>query len=359
MAEREWLDLAGESAMLAWRLPVIRYRGASGRPGAYLQAALHADEQPGVAALHELAGLLNRAEANGRLLRDVVLVPFANPIGLHQVVDGRHMGRFHLGSGTNFNRAFPLPPTDQVAGQGHGKPAPVEHAAPSRSDQALKVALAQLAAGSDVILDLHCDKESLLYAYCHAELWPGARDLAARLGAAAVLLWAGPEEGGAAFEEAVTLDRLPVRASRPFLSATVELRGQSDVDPALARADARALYEVLGDRNILHDPTIGPCPAWNGPAIRQDHVVNVSAPALGTLLFDRPLGARVAEGEVIARILAAPGDAAGEVSVRAPAAGLLLIRARDRLARPGETIATLVTDRPAKGAVIGRTLSNR
>jgi uncharacterized protein len=359
MAEREWLDLAGKSAMLAWRLPVIRYRGASGRPGAYLQAALHADEQPGVAALHELAGLLNRAEADGRLLRDVILVPFANPIGLHQVVDGRHMGRFHLGSGTNFNRAFPLPPTGQLGEQAAGKPAAGERAVPPRPDRALKTALAQLAAGSDVILDLHCDKESLLYAYCHAELWPGARGLAARLGAAAVLLWAGPEEGGAAFEEAVNIDRLPVRASRPFLSATVELRGQADVDPALARADARALYEVLADRNIVDDPTIGPCPVWNGPAVRQDHVVNVSAPALGTLLFDCPLGARVAEGAVIARILAAPGDAAGEVAVRAPAAGLLLIRARDRLARPGETIATLVTDRPAKGAVIGRTLSNR
>ena len=112
MAQKEWLDLAGESAMHAWRLPVIRYRGSSGRPGAYLQAALHADEQPGVAAHHELAKLLTRAEAEGRLLRDVILVPYANPIGLHQVVDGRHMGRFHLGSGTNFNRAFPLPPVD-------------------------------------------------------------------------------------------------------------------------------------------------------------------------------------------------------------------------------------------------------
>ncbi len=359
MAEREWLDLAGESAMLTWRLPLIRYRGASGRPGAYLQAALHADEQPGVAVLHELAKLLARAEAEGRLLRPVVLVPFANPIGLHQAVDGRHMGRFHLGSGTNFNRAFPLPPTGQIGDQAAGKPAPGERAAPSRPDQALKAALVHLAAGSDVILDLHCDKESLLYAYCHAELWPGATGLAARLGAAAVLLWTGPEEGGAAFEEAVTIDRLPIRPSRPFLSATVELRGQSDVDPALARADARALYEVLADRSILHDPTVGPCPAWNGPAVRQDHVVNVSAPALGTLLFDCPLGARVAEGEVIARILAAPGDEAGEVAVRAPASGLLLIRARERLARSGETIATLVTDRPAKGALIGRTLSNR
>lgn len=355
MAERELLDLKGESPMQAWRLPVIRYRGSSGRSGAYLQAALHADEQPGVAALHELAKLLNNAEAEGRLLRDVILVPYANPIGLHQVVDGRHMGRFHLGSGTNFNRAFPLPTIEQ----GAGKPAPGEPAIPPRADQLLKAALARLAAGSDVILDLHCDKEAVVYAYCHAELWPGARDLAARLGAAAMLLWAGPEEGGAAFEEAVTIERLPATAAWPFLSATVELRGQSDVEPALARADARALYELLADRGILSDPTIGQRPAWNGPAVRQDHVVNVSAPALGALLFECAPGARVAQGQCLARILAAPCDGAGEIEVPAPAAGLLLIRARDRLARPGETIATLVTDRPAKGAAIGRTLSNR
>ena len=354
MPQREWLDLAGESAMLSLRLPVIRYRGKSGsRPGAYLQAALHAEEQPGVAAIHELAKLLNKAEAEGRVLRDITLVPFANPIGLHQAVDGRVMGRFHLGSGVNFNRAFPLPPVNQ----GSGKQA--EPPATPRADQALKAALVNLAAGHDVILDLHCDKEAAVYAYCHAELWPGARDLAARLGAASVLLWSGPEEGGAAFEEAVTIDRLPSTPAKPFLSATVELRGQSDVDPALARADALGLYALLADRGMLSDPALPPAPAWSGPAVRQDRVLNVSALVLGTLLFDCPLGARVSEGQLLARILASPGEESGEVEVRAPASGLLLIRARDRLARPGETIATLITDRPAKGAAVGRTLSNR
>ena len=67
----------------------------------------------------------------------------------------------------------------------------------------------------------------------------------------------------------------------------------------------------------------------------------------------------MSEGQLLARILASPGDPAGEIEIRAPAAGLLLIRARDRLARPGETLATLITDRPAKGAAVGRTLSNR
>ena len=126
--------------------------------------------------------------------------------------------------------------------------------------------------------------------YCHAELWPGASDLAARLGVAAVLLWSGPEEGGAAFEEAVTIDRLPATAAKPFLSATVELRGRADVDPALARRDARALYELLADRDILADPAIGPRPAWQGPAVRHEQVVNVTAPALGALYLEVPLG---------------------------------------------------------------------
>jgi predicted deacylase len=354
MPERSWQEIDGDSAMQRWRLPVIRYRSRSGRPGAYLQAALHADEQPGVAAIHELARLLDRAEAGGRILKDVTLVPYANPVGLHQVVDGRHLGRFHLGSGVNFNRAFHV-----RAAQGRGAPeAPADEAAkPPRVDEALKAALVDLAGESEVILDLHCDKEAMVYVFTHAELWPGAQDLAARLGAGAVLLWAGPEEGGAAFEEAVTIHRLPARAERPFLSATVELRGRSDVDGALARRDAQALYDLLAERGIVAEPALGSRPAWSGPVVHQDCVVNVPAPALGTLLLEAALGARVAQGQVLARILSRPGDPAGEVAVPAPVAGLLLIRALDRLARPGETIATIIADAPAPGSARGRTLS--
>ena len=344
MVEQRWEEVAGLSAMEGWRLPVLLYRGSSNRPGAYLQAALHADEPPGVAVIHELARLLERAEAEGRLQENVTLVPYANPIGLTQVIDGRHLGRFHLASGTNFNRAFPLP------NAGRDQPAPV------RADNALKKALLKLAEGASVILDLHCDKEAALYMYTHAELWPGAIDLAARLEVAAVLLWAGTEEGGAAFEEAVTVDRLPSTPAKRFLSATVELRGRTDVDAALARRDARALYELLADRAILSDPAIGPRPAWEGPAVRHDQVINVTAPALGAMFLEVPLGMRVSQGQCLARILAEPG--AGEVSVPAPADGLLIIRAADRMARPGDTIATILTDRPAPGSAAGRTLSN-
>jgi uncharacterized protein len=349
MVERRWEEISGGSAMERWRLPVLLYRGKSGRPGAYLQAALHADEQPGVAVLHELAWLIERAENDGRLQHNIVLVPYANPIGLTQMIDGRHLGRFHLANGTNFNRSFPLPNAGRAAdGEAWG----------TRADRALKELLLRLAEDAAVILDLHCDQEAVLYLYTHAELWPSAMDLAARLDAAAVLLWSGPDEGGAAFEEAVTIGRLPATPTRPFLSATVELRGGADVDAALAGRDAQALYGLLVDRAIIADPSVPAAPGWKGPAVRQDHVVNVPAPALGTLLLDAIVGTRVKQGQRLARILAEPGSPKGEIEVAAPVDGLLIIRASERLAHPGATIATILADRPASGSAAGRLLSN-
>jgi hypothetical protein len=53
-----------------------------------------------------------------------------------------------------------------------------------------------------------------------------------------------------------------------------------------------------------------------------------------------------------------PGRAADEVAVLASVDGLLIIRAADRMARPGDTIATILADRPVPGSAAGRTLSN-
>jgi hypothetical protein len=43
---------------------------------------------------------------SGHLLAKVIVVPVANPIGLGQVLQASHLGRFHLGTGQNFNRGF-------------------------------------------------------------------------------------------------------------------------------------------------------------------------------------------------------------------------------------------------------------
>jgi predicted deacylase len=36
----------------------------------------------------------------------IELVPVANPMGLGQLLQGNHQGRFEAGSGKNFNRDF-------------------------------------------------------------------------------------------------------------------------------------------------------------------------------------------------------------------------------------------------------------
>ena len=90
------------------RLTVHRYGARGARPKAYFHGALHADEVPGLMVLHHLAHLLDEAAAAGKILGEIVLVPYANPIGLAQIVNGYHMGRYDMKGGGNFNRNWPL-----------------------------------------------------------------------------------------------------------------------------------------------------------------------------------------------------------------------------------------------------------
>jgi hypothetical protein len=81
-----------------------------GEPGrgkkVYIQAALHADEIPGMLVSQFLRKALLAAEADGSLVGEVILVPAANPLGLAQAIHGAPFGRFDLSTGTNFNRAY-------------------------------------------------------------------------------------------------------------------------------------------------------------------------------------------------------------------------------------------------------------
>ncbi|HMO06118.1 MAG TPA: succinylglutamate desuccinylase/aspartoacylase family protein, partial [Paracoccaceae bacterium] len=80
------------------RQVVSLHFGPAGERKVYIQASLHADELPGMLVLYHLREALARAEADGQLLGEVVLVPVANPIGLSQRLLHRPSGRFELGS---------------------------------------------------------------------------------------------------------------------------------------------------------------------------------------------------------------------------------------------------------------------
>jgi uncharacterized protein len=227
-----------------------RGEGASGTgKRVYIQGSLHADEIPGLLVCNHLTKLLDEAALRGDIFGEVVMVPFANPIGLAQQVLGHHIGRFCLESGVNFNRSW-FDCTEDVAREVGGKLTgdatenvklirgellrQVLSKSATDEDVVLKKALLQISCVSDIVLDLHCDGEAVLHMYTHDRLWPNLSDLAQELGSRCQLL--DSNSGGNCFDEANCniwsnlADRFP---SHPIPMAceacTVELRGEADV----------------------------------------------------------------------------------------------------------------------------------
>jgi predicted deacylase len=213
----------------------------------------------------------------------------------------------------------------------------------------LKRQLIHRALGADLVIDLHCDDESLQYGYIDSAFWPEASDLAAALKMEAVLLSDGESS---AFEEAVSYawkyeipgekkQRLPGK-----LSVTVELRGTRDVYPDMAKTDADGLWTFLAARGIVRDDAVS-LGAFTGPAFPLDNIEMIRTPAAGTVLFHRNIGERVAKDDLLATIITAPGMPDGTIDIRAPQPGLIVTRVSDRLVRRGADLMKIGCDAPS------------
>jgi predicted deacylase len=335
--------IEGDTPGIAWRLPVLHFAGSDkSAPKVYIQAALHAGELPGTALLHFLCERLRKAETDGAIQSDIVVVPHANPIGAAQSLFGGLEGRFELGSRANFNRDFPLIALGD-------RPKLLDNLDRLPAVVRLKRQLIHMALGADLVIDLHCDDESLQYAYIDSAFWPEASDLAAALDMEAVLLSDGESS---AFEEAVSYawkyevagqkkSRLPGK-----LSVTVELRGTRDVYPEMAQKDADGLWKFLAARGIVRDEdaSLG---GFSGPAFPLDNIEMIRTPKAGTVLFHRNIGERVAKGERLATIITAPGMPDSTIDILAPQAGLIVTRVSDRLVRRGADLMKIGCDMPS------------
>lgn len=204
------------------------FRFGSGERKAYIQASLHADELPGMRAAWELKKRLTELEQQGALNGVIELVPVANPMGLGQLLQGAHQGRFEVGSGKNFNRDF-VELSEPVAGLLEGKLGDDPRANVRLIRQAMRDVLNGLppaasqlqgmqrlllahACDADVVLDLHCDAEAALHMYALPQHWPQWRSLSAHLNVKVGLL--AEDSGGSSFDEACSLPWL--RLSRLF-----------------------------------------------------------------------------------------------------------------------------------------------
>lgn len=325
-------------------------------PKAYIQAALHADELPGMLVAQYLRTALHNLEQQGALTGEVVLVPMANPIGLAQTVLGSSQGRFDLRSGQNFNRMFPnLSRTvlaqvearlglDAQANQQLIRQAVVDSLrAMTALDElgAQRLELMRLAADADIVLDLHCDCESILHVYTGTPLWERAAPLAALLGARVALL--ATESGDDPFDEAFSRvwwdiaarvgERFPIPMA--CLAATVELRGFADVDHAVAQKDANALVDFLRLQGVIAGPLSQTLPAACEPTPLAGCMPLVAATA-GLLVYRCALGQQVKAGEPLVDVIDPVSGAVDTIT--SPVDGLFFARENRRYVPPGTRV---------------------
>ncbi len=354
----ERLALGGGMPGTRREIFVLRFGNPGARPLAYLQAALHADEPPGLLVMYHLRRLLEDLEARGEMLGEVIVVPAANPIGLDQRLLGSAVGRFALDSGQNFNRGFPALGEALLArlgGQLRGDPeanrerirrAMLEELAARQAvseAEALKLQLMRLACPADIALDLHCDHEAVLHLYTHVMLELEAEPLARLLGAQVVLL--AELSGDDPFDEALSRPWFELKRHHGSetiaggcFSATVELRGEAEVDHDLALRDAQALCDFLRWRRVL----AGTAPRLPEPLCRGTPLAGsepIVAPVGGVVAYHRAPGAQVSAGDAIADVV---DPLSGDLhTVRAGVSGILYARSARRLARPGDRLAKI------------------
>jgi len=295
----------------------------------YLQAALHADEQPGILILHHLLQLLRDADAAGELNAQFVLFPMVNPLGMGDIEFGQHQGRYNRSSGVNHNRDWPV--LYDVVGPGL-----VAKLGADAAENILLIrdALREWAANlsrvtafeqwrqcviseacdADYVFDVHCDDDSLVHIFSIPQLAENMQQLANWTGAAATML--AEDSGGGSFDEvwpAVWLRLADACPDKPVplsvVSCTLEYRGQFDTFDHLNRQDAQNLYGYFQEQGLISGKAVGEKIEAAAPTdLRATEYLR--APQAGLLAYCVELGDWVEKGDRIADLIQLDGEGA-------------------------------------------------
>jgi len=343
----------------ARQLRSLHFGAAANGRKVYIQASLHADEVPAMLLAQHLRTKLEALDAAGLIDGEIVLVPMANPIGLAQDLQGSLFGRFDLSTGINFNRQFKhltqslIPLVEPLLGQDEAANTALIRQAcrdlldawhPQTETEALKKLLQSLAQDADIVLDLHCDNEAVMHLYTGTPLAEACGPLARLLGVQALLVC--KVSGDDPFDE--TLSRIWWELAEHFegrypvahacLAATVELRGEVQVEHGLAQQDSQALLDFLRLRGHIDGPVPELPAALCEPTVLEA-VEPISAPHGGLLVFLKAPGETVAAGEAIAELIDPLSD--HSTLLRASVAGRLFARVARRYASRGMRVAKI------------------
>lgn len=354
----EHIELLSVSPGTSQRLQVLRFGTAGTGPKVYIQGALHADEVPAILVTQQLVKRFAALEAQGAICGEIVLVPFANPIGLAQHHLGQHQGRFDLRDGGNFNRGY----ADLAAkvvdslrtklGSDEAANTTIIRAAlkaaadalvAQTTAQDLKNTLLRLAVDADYVLDLHCDTDAVMHVYALTPQSAVAEVLGAAMGAHALLL--ATESGDCPFDESCTRPWLALQEALPqypialaCFGATVELRGEADTSHVLANQDAEGLCAFLGGQGVLTLPEarIGAPLCKPTPLSGSEPITATTA---GVVVFHKVPGDVVQAGDLIADLV---DPATGAITpLHCKSGGVMYARCGQRWAAPGKRLAKI------------------
>ena len=281
--------------------------------------------------------MLETADKLGKLNAEFFVFPMVNPIGMAQIYNHRHSGRFDFSTGINFNRNWPdlaeciisedgeiIKNLTQDVEENKNKVLSavekwISNQKPITALERLRLEIIKIAVGCDVVLDLHCDVQALNHIYIVPQLMPEYQDLADWMGSYVTLT--AENSGGGSFDEIwprLWIDmqrRCPDKPiPKPVLSATLEYRGLVDVEISLNRKDAENLMGFFSSRgfvNSITDNTCSPMP----PALPFNATQIIKSEVTGLVCYEVQLGQDVTEGELIANILLLDGPEAYRVKV--------------------------------------------
>ncbi len=373
MSSRQSVNLDLPIVAAGNRRSLLVHRYGCGRPKAYLQAALHADEAPGMLALQHLLERLDAAP--DQVQGEIVIVPFANPIGLSQFLNGYTLGRYDFDVTGNFNRAVPalgerlVPLLAESLGDDPQANADIIRAAlcrqvaalpTQREGEALKALLLSQSIDADYVLDLHCDHDALLHLYAPRDQSTLAQQLAADMHCMALLLEDDP--GGEAYDQAnsspwrVLRQHYGERVPLGCFACPLELRGQHEVNDTLAAQDAAGLYRFLQRQGVITG-TPETLPPPQGVCVPLEGVDVLRSPGAGLLVYHQALGAQVGVGDVIAELIDVH-HINHRIPICSRTEGVLFTRVRDSLVRPGQCVAKIAGVHPLDYRLPGKLLQD-
>ena len=341
-------------------------------PKIFLQAGLHADEQPGTLILHYLLDMLEQADKSGQLNAEFIVFPMVNPIGMAQIFNRHHSGRFDFSTGLNFNRNWPdlakcilnnepeiLSKFDENEQENKNIILSsvrrwIADQAPITALERLRLEVIKIAFECDVVLDLHCDVDATNHIYIVPQLMPEYQDLANWMGSHVTLT--AENSGGGSFDEVwprlwIDLQRLcldkPVPP--PVLSATLEYRGLIDVEENLNKVDAENLMGFFITRGFVKSK-IDIVASTMPPALPFNATQIIKSELSGLVSYHVTLGQIVEEGQLIANILLLDGPNAfrEKVPVYAGTSGIVFSLMLQKYIWKGEPLAKIAGSKPLR-----------